>query len=783
MEATRQLDSEKLQEQKQLQNPLPTLSDPQTPSKSSASTSSSSSKSGAPPPEVDFVITFDVTVKSAAASGGNPKQKAEEVKALEHEYSNLIGVLHDAGLDATGRTGARGSDEILIFVRAKEERVVKEIHRERMSDWLNGVTSTSASPRTPRDFAASPISSSERLRLVYSILTSPRTGSNTSITSSSVVGSTAGLSPLPSPSSFPRVRQIFPLHDPKFNKKWLDEWSSRSHVLTIPRTELTALKDQFGETVALYFAFLRYYFFSLTFPAGIGLLFWWAGLSYHSLYALGTVLWSTTFVESWRLKERELAVDWGTHGVHNVEVQRPTFVGDCQKVDPVTGVQKACFPWYQTLARELASIPILLVFATVLAAMISTIYAIETIVGEVYDGKGKKYLTLVPTVLFAGLVPQVTALWDNVAHRLTNWENHEHETAHANSLTLKVFALNFFVAYGSLILTSYIYIPFGAFLVPHILSLIPSHHRSQGFENSTAYTINASKLHTQIVAYTLTNQITGAFVEVGVPFLTRLLTKKVAEVRLNATAANTAEADPEDEHQFLERVRTEATLPAYKVFADYSEMTVQFGYLTLFSVIWPIAPLWSFVNNFFELRSDAFKLSSQSQRPVPTREASIGPWLEVLGFITWLGALTNTSLVYLYRPHLSHSSKTSSLLSSVTGHSPNPLPTIQTTLFSALLVALATEHGYLIMRYSVRYILERVNWEGSDADVRIRGNLHELRKAYLDEMELRESPVKLAERSGGLEEARKVDADTETADFWKREDRGLGEIKRRGKIE
>lgn len=56
--------------------------------------------------------------------------------------------------------------------------------------------------------------------------------------------------------------------------------------------------------------------------------------------------------------------------------------------------------------------------------------------------------------------------------------------------------------------------------------------------------------------------------------------------------------DEEDEKAFLERMRFEATLPEYSHFADYAEMTGQFGYATLFSVIWPIAPVWSFVNNF-----------------------------------------------------------------------------------------------------------------------------------------------------------------------------------------
>lgn len=37
-------------------------------------------------------------------------------------------------------------------------------------------------------------------------------------------------------------------------------------------------------------------------------------------------------------------------------------------------------------------------------------YSIDTVVGEVYAGPGKMFLALIPTVLFAGLVPQVTKL-------------------------------------------------------------------------------------------------------------------------------------------------------------------------------------------------------------------------------------------------------------------------------------------------------------------------------------------------------------------------------------
>jgi hypothetical protein len=43
------------------------------------------------------------------------------------------------------------------------------------------------------------------------------------------------------------------------------------------------------------------------------------------------------------------------------------------------------------------------------------------------------------------------------------------------------------------------------------------------------------------------------------------------------------------ERVFLERVREEAALPEYELFGDFSEMVTQFGYVVLWSAIWPLA--------------------------------------------------------------------------------------------------------------------------------------------------------------------------------------------------
>lgn len=86
------------------------------------------------------------------------------------------------------------------------------------------------------------MTSSERIRLVYSILTSSSKTTTKTTTSTLDSSSAPPLSLVPNCPQFPRVLSIFPPHDPKFNRNWMKLWSSRTHVLSIPSSELTMLK-------------------------------------------------------------------------------------------------------------------------------------------------------------------------------------------------------------------------------------------------------------------------------------------------------------------------------------------------------------------------------------------------------------------------------------------------------------------------------------------------------------------------------------------------------------
>lgn len=185
-----------------------------------------------------------------------------------------------------------------------------------------------------------------------------------------------------------------------------------------------------------------------------------------------------------------------------------------------------------------------------------------------------------------------------------------------------------------------------------------------------------ARLQNQMFAFTVTQQAIGTFTEVGLPFITRKIEamrfgsgsgskagKATGNVKGNSSSTKTEtserkgkrvvfddeESGNKDEREFLAVARHEASLPNYELFADYSEMVTQFGYVALWSTIWPLAPgeyyifrhsllriliepitVMALLNNWLELRSDAFKIATHVRRPLPSRTDTIGPWLDNL---------------------------------------------------------------------------------------------------------------------------------------------------------
>ena len=77
----------------------------------------------------------------------------------------------------------------------------------------------------------------------------------------------------------------------------------------------------------------------------------------------------------------------------------------------------------------------------------------------------------------------------------------------------------------------------------------------------------------------------------------------------------------------------------------FSSLAVEFGYLTLFVAVFPLAPLLSYVNMALGLRTNCYVLAFLSRRPFPTPARGIGPWNDVFRLMTYASVATNAALL------------------------------------------------------------------------------------------------------------------------------------------
>lgn len=81
-------------------------------------------------------------------------------------------------------------------------------------------------------------------------------------------------------------------------------------------------------------------------------------------------------------------------------------------------------------------------------------------------------------------------------------------------------------------------------------------------------------------------------------------------------------------------------------FADeFTVAVIQYGFVTLFVAAFPLAPLFALLNNIAEIRLDAYKMVTQSRRPLAERVEDIGAWYGILRIITYVSIVSNVSLV------------------------------------------------------------------------------------------------------------------------------------------
>uniref|UniRef100_A0A8C7WYV2 Anoctamin n=1 Tax=Oryzias sinensis TaxID=183150 RepID=A0A8C7WYV2_9TELE len=408
--------------------------------------------------------------------------------------------------------------------------------------------------------------------------------------------------------------QMFPLHDKEELKRLSFSWYRTVRLSLQP---LDAIRRYFGEGQALYFGFLEYFTIALLPMAVLGVpyyLFDWENYDKYVLFAVFNLVWCTVLLEVWKRYSATLAYCWGTLSRKKAfEEPRPGFHG-VLGLNPVTGRKEPVFPSVSRQLRiYLVSLPFVLLCLYLSLYVMMIYFQLEGWALSVYDEDPTLWtevLTYIPSIVYAVVIEAVNLLYRYAAEFLTEWENHRRESSYQNHLVLKVLVFNFFNCFASLF-----YI---AFVMQDMLLLRQS-----------------------LATLLITSQVLNQLMEAFLPYwLQRRRNKKMIRKVLRRRAIE------EKELPLAEQVRLEADMNTYLgTFDDYLELFLLFGYVSLFSCIYPLAAVLVVLNNITEVYSDAFKMCKLFKRPFADPAGSIGVWQLAFETISVIAVVTNCALI------------------------------------------------------------------------------------------------------------------------------------------
>nr|CCA18222.1 anoctamin putative [Albugo laibachii Nc14] len=433
----------------------------------------------------------------------------------------------------------------------------------------------------------------------------------------------------------------------------------------------------FGEKVAFYFAWTEMYTKWLIIPSLFGITLFAFQTKSNSLdhplaplYAVFLVLWASAFLLAWKRKAAVLAYNWGSLGFEEEEATRPEV-----HVDPENMTDSRKYYLYCKHAIKLSLSSLIVISSVTLLALITcfgfaerdrlemnylevkasadnvissfvTLWRTGTFYWSVLPqlhrlhlGSGFYFYFLLTPILYGLLIPILDMCYTICARWLTNWENHATESRHQNHLIVKVFSFRFIHIFASL----YYYTLASTFQDPQH----PQAHQSS----------RLLRLSMQLASLLIVGQSCKTVLSLFELWIALCKKKRIQQNCLQFSIDS-----PYHDTQYSTHQRNlgksslatcsrlaQASDPAweqaqrapYDTFQDFTEMLIQFGYVTFFSIAFPLAPLFAFCNNLLKLRLDAYKLCYVKQRPRGHSASDIGVWGAVLQLMSVIAVSTN----------------------------------------------------------------------------------------------------------------------------------------------
>ncbi|KAI6658038.1 Anoctamin-7-like [Oopsacas minuta] len=391
--------------------------------------------------------------------------------------------------------------------------------------------------------------------------------------------------------------------------------------------------------------------------------FWFALLFDNEgtvLFAIFMSFWCTLFLESWKRQQSTLQYEWDLLGFEEEEQQpRPKYELGVKRgheifperwkaywfdYDPVTKIEEFKQPQFIFFSKIMGTISILATTVTVVVIFVIAVifYKVltrnELSVIAARDG----YASIVP---FIGICVSISAavlqlvfivimnkIYTYLALILTDWELHRTQTEHEDSFTFKMFVFQCVNFYSSIFYIAFIK---GKLFVPY--PGIP------GFKLEECQPYGCLlELCLQLAIVFLGKQILNNGKELGVPVVKYIIKRLINWFK------NRKKTEADKEEDIYTRYEQDFDLPpedSFGLFGEYLELIIQFGFVTLFVASFPLAPFFALLNNYAEIRLDAFKYLCLQRKVVAIRAADIGIWYSILDTIAKCAVISNAFLI------------------------------------------------------------------------------------------------------------------------------------------
>jgi len=226
-------------------------------------------------------------------------------------------------------------------------------------------------------------------------------------------------------------------------------------------------------------------------------------------------------------------------------------------------------------------------------------------------------------------------VYRTLAVKMNEWENHRTISEFHDNLLFKIFLFQFVNSYTSLYYIAFFKQHTNLWGDPNLPD------KCSGDEGAEWGWGCPNELQIQLLMLLGMNIVVGQAQEVLIPFL-------IAKGKMYY-------------YQYVTKI-DEANLPKYEreaqlnqhegTFDEYSEMVIQYGYITLFAAAFPFAPMLAVLNNVVEMRTDTFKWLTSYNKPVYRGADDIGGWYKILEVLGVIAVITNSLLIAFSFPTL-----------------------------------------------------------------------------------------------------------------------------------